>query len=414
MDYARLRAFSCLAFVILWSSGTAAVMAQEQQNAFRAYSIASGWGYYSVAFAPDDRHLAAITSKGFRGERGVDVTQEIQVWDFRDTKLISEKVLSRDRPSTEARYQEISLYDYVRSGSMILLRRGNHLVLLDSRTLDEIREINLATGSWPLASSPSTVFSFVKEVAVDKNGDRVAVLLQWGRDVGGELRVYNLNSGNLVRSWDYNSLRKNDHNANFGGAAISGDGRLVAVSVIPFVLGEGALRSSDRNVFVLDVDLGSIRSAINTGYPAGHVCFAATEPPVLLSVSADNFDRQRSPKDAIKVWDPLNGKLMRELMSVPGGVHFQVQTSSDGQIVLGYTGLEKFTGHWWLGQEETGVIAYDQFTFWDLASGRVIASSPQITPSESHASFLLSPSGNVVLLYPNAAGGEPLTFYQRR
>jgi WD40 repeat protein len=209
-------------------------------------------------------------------------------------------------------------------------------------------------------------------------------------------------------------LRKNDRNADFGGADISADGRRVAVSVIPFLLGEGALHSPDRNVFVLDVDSGATISEINTGYPAEDVRFAPTEPPVLLTVSADNYDRHRSRQDTIKVWDPVSGRLLRELASAPAGVHFQVQTSSDGRIVLGYTGAEKFIGRWWLGQEENGLVEYDQFTLWDLASGKVIASSPQIKPAQSHGCFLISPNGDVVLLYPQTSDGETLTLYELR
>jgi WD40 repeat protein len=330
--------FGCVsgfAFAILWSSGTTSVMGQ-QQNGFRVYTLADGWGYYSAAFASDDRNVIAIASKGSREDQGLEITQEIQVWDFRGTKLNSEKVLSQRKSSPGVPYHGIALYGYTPSGSMILLGRDNHLLLLDSHTFDEIREINLETGNWPNVP-PDSGFSFVKRVAVDKSGDRAAVLLQWGRGGGGELRVYNLNSGDLIRRWDYHSLRKtNDRNADFGGGDISADGRHVAVSVIPFVLGEGVLHSSDRNVFVLDVDSGSTLAAFNTGYPAGDVRFAPSAPPVLLTVSADDFNRQRSPKDAIKVWDPLNGKLLCELAGPPGGVHFQVQVSSDGRTVMGY------------------------------------------------------------------------------
>ncbi len=386
----------------------------QQRNEFHVSTLTSGWGYCSAAFASDDRHLAVIASKGSREEQGSEITQEIQIWDLRDSKLISERLLSRNKSSPDVPCHGISMYGYARSGSMILLGRNDHLMLLDSRTLDEIREIHLATGNWPNVLPQPASLSFVKGVAVDESGDRAAVLLQWGLGGGGELRVYNLNYGNLIRSWDYRSLRKNDRNADFGGADISADGRQIAVSVIPFVLGEGVLHSSDRNVFVLDVDSGSTVAAFNTGYPAGQVRFAPTAPPVLLTVSADNFDRHRSPKDAIKVWDPVSGKLLRELASPSGGVHFQVQVSSDGRIVLGYTGPEKFEGRWWLGQEEAGFVAYDQFTLWDLGRGNIIDSSPRITPSESRRNFLLSPSGDVVLLYPGMTGGDTLTFYELR
>jgi WD40 repeat protein len=389
---------SCFAFAMLWSSGATSLMGQ-QRNESHVYTLAGDWGYYSAAFASDGGHLAVIASKGEREEQGIEVTQEIQIWNFRELKLISEKVLSRNKASPDIPHPAIALYGYTPSGSMLLLGRDNHLLLLDSKTLDEIREINLATGNWHNVAWPAIGFSFVKSVAVDKGGDRAAVLLQWGIGGGGELRVYDLNSGDLIRSWDYHSLRKvNDRNADFGGADISIDGRQVAVSVIPFVLGEGVLHSADRNVFVLDVDSGSTVAALNTGYPAGDVRFAPTAPPVLLTVSADNFDRSRSPKDAIKVWDPVSGKLLRELSSPSGGVHFQVQVSSEGRTVLGYTGHEGFKGHWWHGQEETGFVAYDQFTLWDLATGKVMRSSSQIPPLGSHRNFLLSPSGDVVLL----------------
>jgi WD40 repeat protein len=403
----------CVVFTMLWWLDTSATTGQEQQKAFRISTLTSDWGYYAAAFAPDDQCVAVIASKGSSDAQRLEVTQEIQVWDFRATKLVSKKFLSQKKMPRGMPYQpQISLYDYTDSGSMILMIRNGHLVLLDARTLDEIREIDLATGNWPQTSEDSPGLSFVKGVAVDKSGDRAVVLLQWGRGEGGELRVYNLDSGELVRGWDYASLRTNDRNRDFGGADISADGRQVAASLIPFVIGEGALRSSEHNVFVLDIDSGSTIAAINTRYPAGHVRFAPTNPPVLLTVSADNFDRQRSTKDAIKIWDPLNGKLLRELDTPPEGVHFQVQVSSDGRIVLGYTGLEKFRGRWWLGQEETGSIDYNQFTLWNLTTGKIIAASPHIPSSEAHRSFRLSPMGDVVLLYPDTVGAKTLTFYE--
>jgi WD40 repeat protein len=381
------------------------------QGEFRISSLPSGDAYSATAFAPNGRHLAAIAQTLSREEQGIKIAEEIQIWDFRQTKLVSEKILSRKKSSPDLPNHGISLFGYAASGSMILLGRDDRLVLLDSATFAEIREISLATGNWP-GVSPNFGSSFVKEVAVARSADRAAVLLQWGPGGGGELRVYSLSSGELIRSWDYYSLRKTrDRSAEFGGADISADGRQVAVSVIPFVLGEGILRSAERNVFVLGVDSGATISAMNTVYPAGEVRFSSTATPHLLTVSADNFDRQRSPKDVIKVWDPVSGKLLRELESPQQGTHFQVQVSSDGQTVLGYTGAEKFRGRWWLGQEEYGFAEYDQFTLWDLATGKIKTSSPRMPSSDVPRNFRLSPDGDMVLVNSETAAGKTLMFY---
>ena len=408
MNTSRLSCVFGFAFAIAYFSTTSIAV---DQGEFRISKLPSGGAYSSAAFAPNGGHLAAIAQTVSRGEQGIEIAEEIQLWDFRQPKLLSKKILSRKKSLLDAPYHGISLFGYAASGSMILLGRDDRLVLLDSATFAKIREISLATGNWP-GVSPNSGSSFVKEVTVARSADRATVLLQWGPGGGGELRVYHLSSGELIRSWDYYSLRKTrDRSAEFGGADISADGRQVAVSVIPFVLGEGILRSAERNVFVLDVDSGATISAINTGYPAGEVRFPSTSTPLLLTVSADNFDRQRSPKDAIKVWDPVSGKLLREFDSPQQGTHFQVQASSDGQTVLGYTGAEKFRGRWRLGQEEYGFAEYDQFTLWDLTTGKIKASSPKMPASDIPRNFLLSPDGDVVLLNSETAGGKTLMFY---
>jgi WD40 repeat protein len=400
----------------LWLSVSFPGSQPVQESLLHEYSLPSDWGYFSAAFSPDGRRLAAIAAKGFQGKEGTEITEEIQIWDFRSGKLIAEKIPLR-RPRSRAQLDppipRSALYGYTYSGSELLLYCDGNLILLDSITLDQIRQIDLGMSSWPEFPPSWASHSFLKQLTVDRNGDRAAVLLQWGTGGGGELRVYNLSSGDLIRKWAYQDLRgKNDRSEDFGGSDISPDGRQVAVSIIPFALGEGELHATDRNVFVLDVDSGRTLVSLNTGYLAGEVRFAVGDPASLLTVSGDNFNKSRSRKDAIKVWNPQNGKLLRELAVPPEGVHFQVQVSSDGRIVMGYTGLEKFTGRWWLLQEEYGSVVYNRFCLWDQRTGQVVVTSPEIPPSQSHREFLLSPKGDVVLLYPESAGAGILTFYE--
>lgn len=400
----------------MWSSGARIVGGEQPQNPFRLYVLRAGRGYHGATFSPDGRFVAVLASQDASAKQGIQAVEEIQLWDFRSDKLVSEKVLSPQWvPSPDAAYErQTYLYAYSQSGSVVVLCGNGRLTLLDSKRFEVLRNIDLDMAAWPKFPPNSSSWSFVKRLSLDRGADRAAVLLQWGVGGGGELRVYDLRSGGLVRKWDYHDLRKEaERYADFGGADIAPDGRTVAISLIPFVLGEGVLHAADRNVFVLDVDSGEKVSAINTGYPAGDVCFAATDPATLLTVSADNFDRERSRTDAIKVWDPLTGKLLRELYGPPGGVHFQVQASLDGRVALGYAGMETFEGHWWRLQEETGSVAYDQFCLWNLATAHLIACSPEIPPlgSGSRRDFLLSPTGDAVLIYPTLDVGGPLTFY---
>lgn len=410
------RIIHCFAFFAVILSLTWTVRARKMiaSDPFRVYSLSSDWGFYSAAFSPDESRLAVIAVQRPRKQQETEGVREIQIWNLRERKLIAEKVLSTEAAMDQqwTARQPISLYGYVRSGSMILLYREGQLVLVDSQRLEEIRRIDLDIGHWPKFPQSSGEYSFMKDAVTDRDGHRVAVLLQWGLSGGGEFRIYDLDSGYLVRKWDYRDLRNGDRNAKFGGADLSSDGRTAALSLIPFALGQGELRSKDHNVFVLEVDSGAIVAAINTGYPAGQVRFAPTDPSCLLTVSEDNFDKHRSHADTIKVWDPRSGNLLRELTPPLEGVHFEVAVSSNGKRVLGYTGLEKFAGRWWLGQEEYGLLAYDRFSIWDLNSGRIIASSPEIASAQSHRQFLLSPQGDIVLMYPTAAGGSSLTFYE--
>jgi WD40 repeat protein len=402
--------------LIVWSSGARIMSGEQPQDRFRLYVLRTGTGYHGAMFSPDGRFVAVLASRETSEKQGTPV-EEIQVWDFRSNKLVSEKVLSPQWvPSPDATYQQQTyLYAYSQSGSIIALCGNGRLTLLDPKSFEELRDIDLDAAAWPKFPPNSSSWSYVKKLSLDRNADRAAVLLQWGVGGGGELRVYDLQSGDLVKKWDYHDLRTNaDGYADFGGADISPDGHKVGVSIIPFLPGEGDLHAWDRNVFVLDVDTGKKISEMNTVYPAGDVQFAATDPLSLLTVSADNFNRERSRTDAVKVWDPLTGKLLRGLTDPTGGVHFQVQTSSDGRVVLGYTGLEKFEGHWWLLEEEAESVAYDQFCLWNLATAHVIACSPEIPPlgSGSRRDFLLSPKGDAVLVYPTSDVGGPLTFYE--
>src|SRR5215470_12348453 len=119
---ARFALVVSVTLVTLCPSWMARESDQAQQRTFRTYTINSGWGYYGAAFSPDDRLLAVIASKRSDNEDEPQIVGELQIWDFRDHKLVAEKVLFRRQPSKpEIRSEALfSLWGYTPSGSMIL------------------------------------------------------------------------------------------------------------------------------------------------------------------------------------------------------------------------------------------------------------------------------------------------------
>lgn len=241
--------------------------------------------------------------------------------------------------------------------------------------------------------------SYVHDVEIDQRGNRAAVLLEWGAE-GGELRIYDLGSGNLTRKWSF-------PNYGFGGVSMDPKGARVAISLLPFSPGERPLPSKERNVFTYDVNSGEITSEFSTGYLAAEVRFVGND--TLATVSAET-GLGGHKKDGIRLWDVKTGRLLREILSPPTGVRYHLEVSEDGKTALGYVAKE--VNHWWWLDPASVITEYARFRLWDLATGGVIATSPDL-PNTTGSDLALSPKGDVVLVYDVATGGA-LVFYELR
>lgn len=379
----------------------------DQQNPFRVYTLDTGWGTIGADVSPDSRLVAIDAVKGSEGPKGIEAVEEIQIWNFQDRELVTSKVLSR---RTYAKTSDIpNDYDpgfvrYSASGSkLVVYWKGRfapegRLLVLDSKTLDELQNIDLGMSSWPrFPPSASDFHSLVVGIQVDERGQRAAVLLEWGAYGGGELRVYDLDSGALLRTWQF-------QNVGFGLMSLDPRGQRIAIPVLAFPPGERPLRSNERNLRILDVDSGKTMCEINTGYIADAAAFIGHDR---FATASANPDVKRFDKDTIKIWDVGTCRLTHEISSQPGGVHDTLLVSAGGQVALGYVGLEKLVGHWWL--ERNNITVYQRFRLWNLNTNEVIATSPDL-PSLTGSAFALSAKGDIVLIHLVARGG-PLRLY---
>ena len=156
-----------------------------------------------------------------------------------------------------------------------------------------------------------------------------------------------------------------------------------------------------ENVRVVDVKSGDMLTGANTKYLAGPVLFGPND--TLLTGSINN-DRGGYALDTIKVWDARTGKLLREITSPRTGVHYRLDFSRDGKLLLGYTGTEKPV-------ENFVTVDTQQFQIWDFASGQTVATSPEFAPNKDEIPQIqLSADGEFVIVWWGNGFAKPFVY----
>lgn len=151
----------------------------------------------------------------------------------------------------------------------------------------------------------------------------------------------------------------------------------------------------------MDVKAGETLVGMNTKYFAGPVLFGPNET---LLTGSMNDDRAGYKYDTVKIWDARTGKLLREITNPRAGVHYRLDLSPDGRLLLGYTGTEKPV-------ENFVTVDTQQFQIWDFASGRALATSPEFGPNKDEIPRIqLSPDGKFVLVWWGNGFAKPFVY----
>jgi WD40 repeat protein len=378
------------------------------ERTLQHYTLELNSPCFGADISPDDRFVA-VYSENLPRRSEDEATYEIQIWDWRAGKIVARKIVLQERPFDARRLHSYEHFvRYADAGAKLIIYQEGRLLVLNSRNLEQIRDIDLGMSPWPSNAS---------DVEVDSTGRRAAVLIPWGPNAGGELRAYDLESGELLRTWKFPNGVEKVGSAQKGlnffpnrPIAIAPDGKKIAVSLMLPVPDEESVRSEDRNVLVLDVDSGQTTAAIDAGYLAGPVRFAPGDPLRLVTVPGDD-DSANSKRNSIKIWNATTGALIREITSRPAGVRNYMDVSADGQVVAGFIGYQK-CGFWLLGMESGCGSINKRFRLWNLSSGKVMAASSEnsavlesigLSPvgdiRSRYDHLCLSPKGDLVLIY---------------
>jgi WD40 repeat protein len=316
-------------------------------------------------------------------------TTHLGVWDFKTGKVEEKRTweyVSNNQGDDfpfQRRYMK-----YTADGRYLVILDADAIRVLDAETFVEVKDIAVATPK----ESPhdwTIVQDFGPGFSLTPDGARAAVAFTSSHSrAGGFVRVYDLGSGQIVREW-----RLRDGVVYVTGVALSSDGQRIAVSSPPTWRSsapETFIPSGGDNVRVMDVKTGETIIEVNTKYVSGPVLFGPDDTLLTASISDD---RKGYSLDTVKIWDARTGKLLREITNPPAGVHYRLDLSADGKLLLGYTGTEK-------PLENFVYIDSQQFQIWDFASGKEIAASPKFPLSKLfQAQLQLSPDQKSVVVW---------------
>jgi WD40 repeat protein len=425
----------CLAMLCAPWSGL--VFAFGDSQAIRESRFDIGSGVQGLAISPDSQSVALYTSTLSNGD---EIVSEIQIWDWREVKVRLRRVISRRKPVDISRYSIGQQFvRYADSGKKLVICQDGNVLVLDSSTLQELRNIDLRLEPYPRRGQPGSSdfsrFLDVTDVEVSSNNQRVAILLNLGITENGELRIYDIGSGTLLRKWTLTQTDQRPSERNQSKSVFDLSLRVVSIDASgnKVALASGALQidgvppqSRENTVRIFDIDSGKETREIAIGPLPGVARFVSSHPLVVATVPVGvpsyplHSLKKKEPKQyALSLWNAETGERIFTISSPPGGAHDFLDVSENGRIAMGYISYSKCG--FFVSGVESGCADYDnRFRLWDLTTGKAILTSPALGRKpglyfdREVDHIMLSPRGDLVVTWTLGSPKwfKPCRFYQ--
>jgi len=274
----------------------------------------------------------------------------------------------------------INYVRYTSDGRLLTVYAGgDQLHVLRVGDLDEVRAIKIQT---------RTNFDAIE---VSPTGHRVAVCMS------GDVRVYDLDSGEELRSWSINQYPHFDISAllmvdpQLTGAGLTWreDGKTLTVSVAdnpPCLRGGGT-------IYVYDLTAEKPAKTFRVNLLPSTIAFGTDDSLYVASNTCGGYFSHWALD--LPIFDSTSGRKTGTIPAGKVGIRNNIEISANRHILLAYADREKTTFE---GLEDTLKIEDAQWQVWDLATLKQIV----VLPWSRWEVYHLSSSGR--LLYAIQAG----------
>lgn len=323
-------------------------------------------GLLTAAMSPDEKHLAALVRN--------TATTQVQVWDISSGSKAQSLGLTDARPGRGER-QPSTHIQYTDDGQLLVAdASGDVVYVLRTSDLSQVRTIKMSTSN-------------VSAFEVSPAGHRVAVQESTG------VRVYDLDSGEQVRSWSINlspefqstSLLRVHPQFSSAGLAWHENGKTLAVSVAdnpPCLRGGGT-------IYIFDLSSEKLAKSFRTSVLPSAIAFGSGNDLYIASNTCGGYFSHWTLE--LPVIDITSGRESGKIPATKVGFRKYISVSANRQFLLAYADREKTTIG---GGEDTLKVENAQWQIWGLTNRKLIEILPAIV--QTWNCQLLSSSGRLV------------------
>ena len=323
-------------------------------------------GLRVAEIAPDEQQVATLA---FQIAKPGTVPVEIQIWDLRKRTLVR---AGRFEVTISSMVLEDSQVQYSTDGLLLAVYAGGGTVhVFRSSDLQELIQIPLELSSAHLSGFEISPSSHI--LAVRRSFDR-----------GGDVRIYDLDSGKQLRRW---SIREGFLYQVYGvfGVAWSGEGKLLAVTAPndrPFTRFAGT-------IYVFDPDSDEPVNRFQVRFPPGSLAFGSNDKLYVSSMASGGYFAHWTTD--LSIFDAKTGKQVGKIPAGKVGIRRTIAVSGNKRILLAYADREKTTFE---GFEDTLKVSDAQWQIVDVTAGRAIFTIPATEYADECS---LSTSGRLLL-----------------